>query len=117
MVGPLTDEQLREVIVEPAVKAGMTVQSELVQVLVSELTPHAARATASDPGALPLLSHALLGTWQRSTRKTLTVSDYYATDGIAGAVQQSAEEVYGELTESSSSWRAGSSCDWSTSTK
>lgn len=37
VVGPLTDEQLREVIVEPAVKAGMTVQSELVQVLVSEL--------------------------------------------------------------------------------
>ena len=30
VVGPLTDEQLREVIVEPAVKAGMTVQSELV---------------------------------------------------------------------------------------
>ncbi|WP_454836755.1 nSTAND1 domain-containing NTPase [Rhodococcus qingshengii] len=98
VVGPLTDEQLREVIVEPAVKAGMTVQSELVQVLVSELTPRGSR-TASDPGALPLLSHALLGTWQRSTRKTLTVSDYYATDGIAGAVQQSAEEVYGELTE------------------
>lgn len=98
VVGPLTEEQLRDVIVEPAVKAGMTVQSELVQVLVGELTPRGSH-TASDPGALPLLSHALLGTWQRSTRKTLTVSDYYATDGIAGAVQQSAEEVYGELTE------------------
>ena len=60
----------------------MTVQSELVQVLVGELTPRGSH-TASDPGALPLLSHALLGTWQRSTRKTLTVSDYYATDGIA----------------------------------
>ncbi len=99
VVGPLTDEQLREVIVEPAVKAGMTVQSELVQVLVSEPDTTPARARRATPGALPLLSHALLGTWQRSTRKTLTVSDYYATDGIAGAVQQSAEEVYGELTE------------------
>ncbi len=48
VVGPLTDEQLREVIVEPAVKAGMTVQSELVQVLVGELTPRGSR-TASDP--------------------------------------------------------------------
>lgn len=98
VVGPLTEEQLRDVIVEPALKAGMTVQSELVQVLVGELTPRGSH-TASDPGSLPLLSHALLGTWQRSTRKTLTVSDYYATDGIAGAVQQSAEEVFGELTE------------------
>ncbi|OYD67303.1 nSTAND1 domain-containing NTPase [Rhodococcus sp. OK302] len=98
VVGPLTEQQLHEVIVKPALKSGMTVQPELVQVLVSELTPRGSH-TASDPGSLPLLSHALLGTWQRSTRKTLTVSDYYATDGIAGAVQQSAEEVYGQLTE------------------
>ncbi|MGC0366589.1 WD40 repeat protein [Rhodococcus sp. 27YEA15] len=97
VVGPLTEEQLREVIVEPAHKAGMSVQNELVQLLVSELTPRGSHS-ASDPGALPLLSHALLGTWHRSMRKTLTVSDYYATDGIAGAVQQSAEEVYSELT-------------------
>src|SRR3546814_9343285 len=80
VVGPLTDEQLREVIVEPAVKAGMTVQSELVQVLVSELTPRGSR-TANDPGALPLLSHPLLGTWQRPDRKRTRVnsSHYFAT--------------------------------------
>lgn len=52
VVGPLTEEQLREVIVEPAVKAGMTVQSELVQVLISELTPRGSRA-ASDPALCP----------------------------------------------------------------
>lgn len=98
VVGPLTEHQLRDVIVAPAVMSGMTVQRELIQVLIQELTPRGS-VTANDAGTLPLLSHALLGTWQRSTRKTLTVSDYYATDGIAGAVQQSAEEVYGELTE------------------
>ncbi|MFZ2527741.1 MAG: hypothetical protein WAX14_08825 [Rhodococcus sp. (in: high G+C Gram-positive bacteria)] len=96
VVGPLTDADLETVIVAPAEKAGATVPGDLVRVLLSDLTPRTAR-TATDPGTLPLLSHALLGTWQRSRRRTLTVADYLATGGVSGAVQQSAEEVYSDL--------------------
>ncbi|WP_371833934.1 WD40 repeat domain-containing protein [Rhodococcoides yunnanense] len=53
---------------------------------------------AHDSGALPLLSHALLTTWQVSRGRTLTVADYLATGGIGGAVGQSAEEVFLALT-------------------
>lgn len=97
VVGPLTDNQLRRVIVEPAGKAKLAVSDELVQVLLGDLAPRASRRP-HDTGSLPLLSHALLGTWQRAERKTLTVADYYATGGIGGAVQQSAEEVFAGLT-------------------
>ena len=50
-----------------------------------------------DPGALPLLSHALLETWQRREGNTLTVDGYRASGGIHGAVAQSAEQLYGRI--------------------
>ncbi|MDI9897123.1 hypothetical protein QM797_20585 [Rhodococcus sp. IEGM 1381] len=97
VVGRLTETQLREVIVSPAAKAGVTVDEALVQVLVGELGPRGSQF-AHDSGALPLLSHALLTTWQVSRGRTLTVADYLATGGIGGAVGQSAEEVFLALT-------------------
>ncbi|OZF53207.1 NACHT and WD repeat domain-containing protein [Rhodococcus sp. 14-1411-2a] len=97
VVGRLTESQLREVIVSPAAKASLSVEAALVQVLVGELGPRGSQF-AHDSGALPLLSHALLTTWQVSSGRTLTVSDYLATGGIGGAVGQSAEEVFSALT-------------------
>ena len=97
VVGRLTEAQLRDVIVSPAAKAGVTVDDALVQVLVGELSPRGSQF-AHDSGALPLLSHALLSTWQVSKGKTLAVADYLATGGIRGAVGQSAEEVFSALT-------------------
>lgn len=93
VVGPMTREQYQDVIVAPAEKAGLTVAEDLVQLLIDEVAPR-----NSPAGSLPLLSHALLGTWSRASRKTLTTADYFATGAIAGAVQQTAEEAYGELT-------------------
>ncbi len=61
----------------------------LVDLLVHEVR--------DDPGALPLLSHALLETWQRREGNTLTVDGYRATGGIHGAVAQSAEQLYGQV--------------------
>ncbi|WP_068161201.1 helix-turn-helix domain-containing protein [Rhodococcus phenolicus] len=96
VVGPLSGADLETVVVAPAEKAGATVSDDLVRVLLADLTSRTAR-TATDPGTLPWLSHALLGTWQQARRRTLTVADYLATGGVSGAVQQSAEEVYAEL--------------------
>ncbi|OZC99305.1 hypothetical protein CH275_22720 [Rhodococcus sp. 06-235-1A] len=97
VVGRLTETQLRDVIVSPAAKAGVTVDDALVQVLVGELGPRGSQF-AHDSGALPLLSYALLTTWQVSSGRTLTVANYLATGGIGGAVGQSAEEVFSALT-------------------
>lgn len=97
VVGPLTHEGLREVIVEPARMRGWTVDDDLVQLLLTELAPAGSRS-AHDVGALPLLSHALLGTWERARRRRLTVAAYTETGGLAGAVEQSAEKAYSSLT-------------------
>ena len=49
------------------------------------------------PGALPLMSHALLETWKRREGSTLTVAGYRASGGINGAVAQSAEGLYSRV--------------------
>lgn len=74
-----------------------TVDEDLVQLLLLELAPHGSCA-AHDAGALPLLSHALLQTWQRGTRRRMTVLDYNAVGRIGGAIQRSADAVYSDLT-------------------
>ena len=95
LVPALDHGQLRDVIVGPAAVKGITVSDDLVDLLIADLRPG---LTAAGLGsALPLLSHALLSTWTRSNKRTLTVADYVATGRIRGAVEQTAERVYGEL--------------------
>jgi WD40 repeat protein len=97
VVGPMTPDEVRRAVVEPARIAGCEVDNELVEVLIRDLTPHGAPPGELDAGALPLLSHALSVTWHRAARRRLTVGDYLATGGIAGAVAQSAEAVLAAL--------------------
>ncbi len=52
-----------------------------------------------EPGALPLLSHALLETWKRRRGRTLTLAGYVASGRVQGAIAKTADDVYGgELT-------------------
>ena len=57
------------------------------------------REVEGEPGALPLLSHALHQTWQRREGRTLTVDGYQHTGGIRGSVAQSAEALYDKVPE------------------
>jgi len=95
LVGPMSQDELRQAIVEPALRAGRPLELPLVELLLRDLAPRA--RAAQDVGVLPLLSHALLATWNQARGDQLTVADYLATGGIAGAVQQTAEEVYADL--------------------
>lgn len=102
LVGPMTSEELRSAITGPARKAGLDIEDGLVEVLLRDLAPtadhHEPMAAAYEAGALPLLSHALLTTWELGHGGRLTVADYRASGGIQGAVAASAEEVYAGLT-------------------
>ncbi|MFC4497076.1 hypothetical protein ACFPA8_23375 [Streptomyces ovatisporus] len=89
MVGPMTSAELREVIVKPAAARGLIVERALTARIVDEV--------AGEPGALPLLSHALLETWRRREGRTLSVAGYEGAGGVRGAVARTAEEAYGEL--------------------
>ncbi|MFI1707796.1 nSTAND1 domain-containing NTPase [Streptomyces griseoruber] len=91
LAGPMSPEELREVIVKPATAAGLTVERALAARLVTEVT--------DAPGGLPLLSHVLLETWRRRRGKTLTMAGYEATGGLAGAIAKTAEDIYSRFTE------------------
>ncbi len=106
VVGPMTREEVRRAIVEPARLARVTVEDGLVELLLRDLAPRgrtgpadAGPAAAHEPGALPLLSHALLTTWNHSHGGRLTVADYQAGGGIQDAIAQTADEVYQSLDE------------------
>ena len=89
LVGTLDDDGLRDAVEGPARQAGLLIEPGLVDLLVGEVR--------DDPGALPLLSHALVETWRRREGSTLTVDGYHASGGIRGAVAQSAEHLYAQV--------------------
>jgi WD40 repeat protein len=89
LVGPVTGTDLREIITRPAAQVGMGVEPDLLTTILAD--------AADEPGALPLVSHALLETWQRRAGATLTLSAYHASGGVRGAIAQTAERVYGEF--------------------
>jgi WD40 repeat protein len=97
-VGPMTENELRQAIVEPARVAGMEFENGLTHVLLRDLAPAGATGGPGDVGALPLLSHALLATWEQGQRRTMTIADYTATGGIHGAIGQTADAVFSNLT-------------------
>ncbi|WP_214325290.1 nSTAND1 domain-containing NTPase [Nonomuraea sediminis] len=89
LVGPPNADELREIIVRPAARAGLTVPPELVATALADC--------AGEPGALPLLSHALLETWHRRTGTTLTLAGYQEAGGVRRAIAETAERVYRSL--------------------
>lgn len=99
VVGPMTAEELRSAITGPARKAALDIEDGLVELVLRDLAPAAGRTlpgAAHDPGALPMLSFALLATWARSRGGKLTVSSYLDSGGIRGAVASAADKVYSE---------------------
>ncbi|MEU4443375.1 helix-turn-helix domain-containing protein [Actinosynnema sp. NPDC050801] len=98
-VGPMTDEELRQAITEPARVAGMELENGLAHVLLRDLTPADAAPGTGHTGVLPLLSHALLATWEQGGRRNMTIADYAETGGIHGAIAHTAEAAYTGLTE------------------
>jgi WD40 repeat protein len=89
LVGPLDEDELREVIVKPAELAGLRVETALVARLMG--------ATVNEPGALPLLSHVLLETWRRRHGTTLTLGGYESAGGLRHALTRTAENVVAGL--------------------
>ena len=48
---------------------------------------------SDEPGALPLLSHALLETWKRRSGRMMTLAGYSESGGVRGAIAKTAERV------------------------
>jgi WD40 repeat protein/transcriptional regulator with XRE-family HTH domain len=100
VVGPMTAEEVRAAIEGPAQAAHLDLEPGLADLMLRDLRPVSARRGAHDPGALPLLSHALLSTWQGRRSGRLTIEGYRASGGITDAVARSADQAYAGLTAS-----------------
>ncbi|WP_043627561.1 caspase, EACC1-associated type [Nonomuraea candida] len=92
VVPPLSAAELRQVIEEPAVRSGLSLEPGLADLILDDL-----RALEGSDDLLALLSHALLATWQRRTGGVLTMAGYRAAGGVARAVALSGEETLRRL--------------------
>jgi WD40 repeat protein/transcriptional regulator with XRE-family HTH domain/energy-coupling factor transporter ATP-binding protein EcfA2 len=91
-IGQMTKDELRRAIVEPAKQGGWEFESGLVELLLNDIG--ADGLGQPEPGALPLLSHALLATWERRRGRTFTLAGYQASGGVRGAIAETAESVF-----------------------
>ena len=89
-IGAMTADELRQAITMPAENNGWDFQPGLVDLILQDV--------GTEPGALPLLSHALLETWKRRQGCTLTLKGYADAGGVKKAIAQTAESVYDRLT-------------------
>ncbi|MFD9705074.1 WD40 repeat domain-containing protein [Lentzea sp. NPDC059081] len=100
VLGAMSAAEVRDAVTNPAKAAGLQLEPGLVDLVLRDLGAHDRRGKdAYDAGALPLLSHALLVTWQRRQAGRLTIAGYRAAGGIQGAVAATAERAWFDLDE------------------
>ena len=85
-ITPLTAEQLERAITQPAQLAGRSFEKGLVADVLADVT--------AQPGALPLMQHALSELFESQSGSVLEASTYRAVGGLEGALAQSAEAVF-----------------------
>jgi transcriptional regulator with XRE-family HTH domain len=85
-IGAMNRDELCRAIEEPARRGRWELEPGLVELLLHDV--------GQEPGALPLLSHALLETWERRRGRTLTLGGYASSGGVRGAIAETAETVF-----------------------
>lgn len=100
----MTIPEMSAAIERPAAKVGVKVEQELVKLLLEDaglVDANGAPTGNPDAGVLPLVSHALRNTWnqRRGQRGAVTAQAYRDVGRLHGAVQQTADGAWKELTE------------------
>jgi hypothetical protein len=89
----LTRDQYRSAIVKPALVASGQLTPALVNQLLNDLR--------GEPDQLPVLQHALMRMWTQVSdsppERTLTLDDYKAVGGLAGALSKHCDEILNGL--------------------
>jgi hypothetical protein len=113
LVARMTRDECRAAIEGPASVLGFAVEPELVNDMLNDLslfapwrqagTDQEAEQLAREADQLPLMQHALNRLWQRAARSngdaseprsvTLTLADYRAIGGVAGALDGHGDEI------------------------
>src|SRR5262249_25096765 len=88
-IGPMSADELRQVVERPAGLGHWTFEPGLVDLILRDVN--------DAPGALPLLSHALLETWRHRRGRSLTLTSYAEAGRVQGAIAMTAETVFQSL--------------------
>lgn len=88
---PLTPDELEEAIVGPTKRAGLALESGLIQAIIRDI--------GDQPGMLPLLQYALTELFERRRGRLLTLTAYQESGGVLGALARRADEIYDDLDE------------------
>jgi WD40 repeat protein len=84
-------DEIRRAVELPARQVGLHSEQALVDAIVSDMR--------DAPGALPLMSTALVGAWQGRSGATLTAAAYHRAGGVPGALARLAEAALARLDE------------------
>jgi TIR domain len=85
-IGPMTRDELKETIVEPAAKTGLSFEAGVPETILDEV--------GDEPGGLPLLEFLLEGLWAERRGGLLTHDAYLRLGRVAGAIAHRAEDVF-----------------------
>jgi hypothetical protein len=91
LIAPMDAMELRSAIERQAGAVGLRFEADLATTILDQVR--------GEPGAMPLLQHALLELWQRRHGRWLLANEYRAIGGVQGAIAKTAETVYAGLTE------------------
>lgn len=88
LVGPMSRAELHQAITEPARHSNLRLDEELVEAVLEEV--------GTTSSTLPLVSHAMAESWKLRSGNRLTLDNYRASGGVAGAIAQTAETLFCE---------------------
>jgi Novel STAND NTPase 1 len=89
LIPPMTATELRRVIELQAKAVGLRFEADLGATILEDVQ--------GEPGAMPLLQHALRELWRRRRGRWLRSEEYRAIGGVKKAVTHTAEDVYQRL--------------------
>jgi formylglycine-generating enzyme required for sulfatase activity/energy-coupling factor transporter ATP-binding protein EcfA2 len=91
IVPPMDVDELHRAMEGQAGVTGLRFEADLSQQILDDV--------AGEPGAMPLLQHALWELWNRRHGRNLRASEYRAFGGVKQAISSTAEKVYAECSK------------------
>ena len=89
LVAPMSPDELHRAIDRQAEKVGLRFEADLGQDILEDVQ--------DEPGAMPLLQHALLLLWERRHGRWLRLDEYRAIGGVQKAIARTADSLYESL--------------------
>jgi len=90
LVPPMDAAELRSAIQQQAAKVGLRFEAGLAATILGNVQ--------GEPGAMPLLQHALLEVWKQRHGVWLRAAEYEQLGGVQGAIAATADAVWKDLT-------------------